>query len=264
MKPEQTKHCHTKLTDTIIIKTTQELRSQINSNRVIKLINHEYILATTLLIDQVKNLKIIGTSNTKLRIAGQNATVLSIVHSKNIHLDSLILGHRNSLGYQGEQGVLRVSHSNQISIANAKLLSAGTFGFVSNNVYDLSFTNSEITACTALLFELEKSHHIEFEKVKFHHNDLGISVLGAFTRSTKDIHFKHCSFFNNKPKMLGNPAFNFFDNYEDDDQTIIFSNCSFKNNKGYKWYGEKIVLKDCEIDSTDFIGLQWSNEVVLK
>lgn len=45
-------------------------------------------------------------------------------------------------------------------------------------------------------------------------------------------------------------------NYQDFDEKIIFKNCTFKNNKGFKWYGGKIKLEQCEIDSTDFIGLK--------
>lgn len=242
--------------DTVTVRTAEALQSHIRCNRLIKLIHKEYVFQKTLLIDQIENLKIVGTAGTKLRLAEQNATVLSIANSQNIQLDSLVIGHTHPSIHQGKQGILRVSHSKQISIAHVKLLGAGTFGFVTNELDHLSFKNSEITKCTVLLFELEKSHDLEFEKLKFHHNDLSISVLGGFTNATNNVRFKDCSFLNNKPKAPGNPAFNFFDNYKDFDQPIIFENCRFKNNKGYQWYGEKIVLKNCEIDSTDFINLQ--------
>ena len=54
--------------------------------------------------------------------------------------------------------------------------------------------------------------------------------------------------------MVGNPAFNFRDNYKDFNEQILFTNCTFKNNKGFKWYGDKIKLSNCKIDSSDFIG----------
>lgn len=42
--------------------------------------------------------------------------------------------------------------------------------------------------------------------------------------------------------MTENPAYNFEGNWTNFDKQIIFSNCTFKNNKGFKWYGVKIKL----------------------
>ena len=251
-------------TDTITVQTTEKLIAQIRSNRLIKLVDNEYLLKSPLLIDSIKNLKIVGTDFSKLMIYERNATVIKLLNSHNIHLDSLIIGHTQSPGHKGEQGVLRISHSYNINISNCNLYGSGTFGLVTYDVYSLKFTNSEITECTALIFELEKSRKFEFRDSKFHNNNLDISVLGGFTNSTKEITFLNCDFLNNKPTMVGNPAFNFMDNWEDFDESIIFTNCTFKNNKGFKWYGDKIELNDCKIDSSDFIGFQRNYQKVTK
>ena len=240
--------------DTVIAKTSRELIEQINSNRLIKLVSNEYHLASTLVIDHIKDLKIAGTASSKLMIEERNATVAKILHAHNIHLDSLEMGHKESSGHKGEHGVLSISDSQNINISNCKLFGAGTFGLITNDVYNLKFSNSEITECTFLIFELSESRKIEFSHSKFHNNNLAISVLGAFTNSTKEVVFSKCGFLNNKPDMVGNPAFNFMDNYGDFDHPIIFIDCTFKNNKGFKWYGDKIELNNCQIDSSDFIG----------
>ena len=135
---------------------------------------------------------------------------------------------------------------------------SGTNGLATFDVYNLKFTNFEITQSTSLIFELEKSRKIEFKNSKFQNNNLSISVLGGFTSSTKDISFVNCDFLNNLPDQTGNPAFNFYDNSEEGDLEvkIIFTNCTFKNNKGFKWYGDNIKLNNCILDSSGFIGIQ--------
>ncbi len=260
--------------DTVTVRTSEELIRAVSNNRLIRLMDKEYILRSSsyyqaaekgdtsyfeekqgLLIDSIKNLKIIGTGSSKLLAYERNATVLKFTNSYNISLDSIIIGHTEQPEYDCEQGVLRVSHSYNIDISNCKLFGSGTFGLVTYDVYNLNFSNSEITECTALIFELEKSRKVTFTNSRFHNNDLSTSVLGGFTNSTKEVEFLHCEFSDNTPKMEGNPAFNFMDNYKDLDEPILFINCTFKNNKGFKWYGEKIKLDKCRIDSSGFIGL---------
>jgi len=246
--------------DTVTVQNTEELIKHLRSNRVIHLGSNEYPLTTTLLIDSIENLNIIGTGSSRLIIVERNSTVLKLSNSSDIHLDSLVIGHRGSPGHNGEHGVLRVVHSNDINISNCKLLGAGTFGLVTYDTYNLKFTNSEITECTALIFELEKSRRIEFTDSKFHNNDLAISVLGGFTNSTKKVSFLNCDFVHNRPKMPGNPAFNFMGNSKNLDERIVFTNCLFKNNEGFKWYGDKIELNDCKVDSTGFVNFSGSIE----
>lgn len=261
--------------DTVTVRTSEELIRQIKSNRLIRLVDKEYILKSAsyyqavekndtsyfeekqgLLIDSIKNLKIVGTGSSKLLAYERNAMVLKFSNSYNISLDNIILGHTEDPEYDCEQGVLKIIHSYNIDISNCKLFGSGTFGLVTYDVYNLDFSDSEITECTSLIFELEKSRKITFTNAKFYNNDLSISVLGAFTNLTKKVGFLNCEFIDNTPKMEGNPAFNFMGNYRDFDEPILFTNCTFKNNKGFKWYGEKIKLDNCKVDSSGFIGLE--------
>ena len=242
--------------DNIFIETANELQKQLGNNRILILRNKQYELKSTLEIENIQNLKIVGDSDSELMISMLNSTVVKITKAQNISIENLLLGHTGQQVYLGEHGMLRIENSSDIKIVNSKILGKGTFGLITKDVCGLQFENSEITKCTALIFDLDESRNLEFKNSKFRDNILSISVLGAFTNSTKRVHFTNCEFSNNQPKMQGNPAFNFDNNFKNIEDQIIFKNCTFKNNKGYAWYGEKIKLVNCTIDSTDFKGLQ--------
>ncbi|MFK7972436.1 MAG: right-handed parallel beta-helix repeat-containing protein [Bacteroidia bacterium] len=205
--------------DTIVVQTTEELIQGIRSNRLIKLTSDVYSLPATLHIDSIHHLTIVGTGASILKPSDPNTNVLHLTNCDHIKLDSL------------------------------KLVE-GKIGLKTKDVTHLSVSNSEITGCSILIFELEKSRHIKFQNTDFHHNILIASVLGGFTYSTHDVTFLDCDFVHNIPKMPGNPAFNLMENYTDFDKPIVFTNCTFKDNKGFKWYGKKFKLNDCQTDSS--------------
>jgi len=242
-------------TDTIFAESGKEISSQIQNNRVIILRNKNYKLDSTLLIDNIENLKIVGTGTTEL-ITQQNSTVLNLQNSRKVSLENLIFKHSKEQQHIGKQGILRIEHSSNITVLKCRILGDDTFGLSTNDVCTMKFENSEIRKCKAVIFELSNSRKIDFKNSKFRDSELAISVLGGFTNSTKEVKFTNCKFINNQPKIRGNPVFNFDNNYERFEEKIIFQNCTFKNNQGYKWYGKKIKLKNCNIDSSDFIGLQ--------
>ncbi len=243
------------MVDTIVVQTTEELIKEISSHKVIKLEGQEYRLKSTLNIEGVKNLKILGMTLPHLMLDEQNGTVIQLLNAQNIYFDNLIIGHSKSQGHTGKQGIVRIEHCSNVEVQNCQIWGHGTFGLITNDVCRLAFNNSAITECTALIFELEKSRQVDFSNTKFYNNHLAISVLGGFTNATKEVIFTNCEFSDNEPTVPGNPAFNFRDNDRDFHEKIVFRNCTFKNNKGYKWYGDKIKLDQCKIDSTDFIDL---------
>lgn len=240
--------------DTITVPTAEALVQNIGNNRLLKLTGDIYLLNSTLEIDSVQDLKLLGINQPKIQLAENTASVLHISNTQNIALEGLEIGAVLQQHYTGEQGIIRLKHSVNIHISNCQILGAGTFGLVTYDVCNVIVENSEITQCTATIFELEKSRKVEFKNTSFQNNNLNVSVLGGFTNGTKEIVFNKCQFQNNQPAIKGNPAFNFNKNYQDTTELIEFNNCIFKNNKGYKWYGDKIKLNHCEIDSSDFIG----------
>lgn len=240
------------LIDTILIQTSDELIKNIGSNKVLNLVGRTYNLNATLVLDHLENLKITGKKSTKIKVLEENTTVISLKNTQNITLENLVIGYSESQDYTEPQGTVRIEQSSNVNIADCKILGIGNVGLITKEVCNFKFENSEITKCTALIFELEKSQKIQFENAMFQNNNLEVSVLGGFTNTTKEVIFSNCIFLNNSPIMKGNPAFNFYRNDDNLEEKIIFRNCIFKNNQGYKWYGEKIKLEHCNIDSTDF------------
>lgn len=160
------------------------------------------------------------------------------------------IGNTEKTSYKGN-GVVRISYSHNINILNSSIIGTGTFGLNTYAVYNLKFKKSEITNCSLFIFDIERTRKLEFIDSDFHNNNLFTSVLGGFTNASREISFLNCKFENNLPKMSGNPLFNQRDLYE----PVLFTNCTFSNNVGYKWYGDQIKLVDCIMDVNDFIGL---------
>lgn len=239
--------------DTLEVYSAEELVKGIQNNRFIKLVNPLYQLNSSLLIDSIKNLKIMGLNRSRISLNDSESNVISISNSSGIQLENLIVGKPTIPLEERIAGVVRINHSLRIRIENSQITGKGNIGLKCFDVVDFQFNNSEITDCSKLIFELEKSKNCIFNNSSFHDNELSISVLGGFTNSTKQVFFNNCDFRNNLPVMTGNPAFNFMDNVNSPEDHIVFTNCSFENNPGYVWYGEKIDLINCEMDSTDFV-----------
>lgn len=240
-------------TDTVIAKSVMELVSSIKSDRFIKLTERRFELRSPLLIDGIKNLKIEGGKGISLNNLGPKVNVVKLNNSYNINLDSLIVGNDSFDKKEGETGVLRLENSYNININNTTIFGLGSFGLVSYNINNLFFTNSELTKCSDIMFDLGKSKNCFFTNSQFRNNVLFVSVFGGFTTSTKQVFFENCAFENNSPSIPGNPAFNFMDNTENPAEKIVFKRCRFYNNKGFVWYGEKLKLINCEMDSSDFV-----------
>lgn len=239
--------------DSILVHTAQELVEGIKSNRFIQLVNRHYQLNSALFIDSIKNLKIQSLDSSRISVLNGQSNVISISNSQGIELNNLIIGNSSKPFGKGEVGVVRINHSYEVAIENSGIIGRGSFGLKCFDVVDFQFNNSKITDCSKLIFELEKSKNCIFNNSSFHDNELSISVLGGFTNSTKQVFFNNCDFRKNLPAMTGNPAFNFMDNVNSPEDHIVFTNCSFENNPGYVWYGEKIDLINCEMDSADFL-----------
>lgn len=239
--------------DTFLVSNSQELLESIGSNRLIKLASKDYAISSNLIINQVKNLRIEGGLGLKIQMTGKGKNVVLIKDSHNIQLDSLVISPSLKQGLSGDPGVLRIQGSYNISLNHCQIIGSSGFGLVTEDALNFKFINSEIRSSTDLIFELQKSRKCYFSNSVFQDNNLNISVLGGFTFGTREVYFTECLFKNNQPKFPGNPLFNFMENVDLANGKIVFKDCSFRNNKGYKWYGEKMELINCKIDSTDFI-----------
>lgn len=241
--------------DTVFISHTKELEKNLKSNTVLIIEGGTYILETTLILKAFKNLSLKGLGLVEILLHSKNESVLKIENSKNILLENIDLGGFPKSESLEKNILVEIQNSSNINIQNCKIKGHSKIGLVTQNVSDLFVANSELTNCSILIFDLQNSQNIKFFQSKFCDNNLNASVLGGFTNGTRRVEFQNCEFSNNKPKMIGNPAFNFDGNWKDFHEKILFSNCTFRKNVGFKWYPDKIQLENCIIDSNDFKGL---------
>ena len=239
--------------DTVTANNIRELETLIRSNRQINLLGKDYkvygLEAYVLRIRNIHDLDIVGEETTTI-LGGSEATVLSVVKSNNITVQNVSLMSYPDTGRRCQGGVLDLYNLTNLSLTNVTIRGKGAVGLVAKEIQGLEMSHSEITGCTCMIFELENSHNCQFNNVLFHNNNVVMSVLGGFTEGAGDINFNQCQFVNNQPKLVGNPAFNFA--YNSEEQPVIMTDCTFDNNKGFKWYVNQIKLIDTNIDTTDF------------
>lgn len=253
----------TNYTDTIIASNAQELIESIRSNRLIRLIDSDYVLNRNteyydedegILFDSIYDFKLVGSGNSKLLAFERNATVLVFTNSYNICLENLFIGHTEEPNQACEGGVIKLSNCQNIKISDCKLIGSGTYGITMNKVYNLKFINSSITECTNWVLFLQKSRNIEFTKSKFYRNEIIRPNLSHFS-NTREIVFINSEFYQNKttqPELAENALFEILGNNEQ----IEFSSCTFHQNINFNWLGDKIKLTNCNIDSSKFYDFQ--------
>lgn len=254
--------------DTVTVSTLTELKGAIQNNRLIRLTGNEFFsennlssedkiergsnLSTEpLLIEGLKNLKIVGNGRTMLFVSENSLCDVKIHDAFNIHLDSLILG-RKKMPESYSDGVLKIDSAFNIQVTNCRIIGEGAPGLRTKYVNNFSLLDVDFTACSSFIFELVTSTNVLFENCTFFRNELSTSVLGGFAYGSKELLFLNCDFYENAPVHKGNPFFN----VREIEELIVFKDCTFKKNKGFKWYGNHLKLINCELDSSDFIGLK--------
>jgi len=238
----------------IEVHNTKELLASLGNDREILLTEEKFGLDSTLVLEGFSNLKIIGSANSELFVQGGSTATIEVYNCEGIRLENLLIGNPNVELNRWNGGTVILQNSDSILMQSCTIYGQNAIGLLVKKVKNFVFSNSEITSCKAFIFELEQSENCLFANSRFYDNHLKVSVLGGFTNGTREVTFSRCDFFSNIPDLIGNPAFNFNENYKDTTDKILFENCAFKNNKGYKWYGDKIELTNCQIDSSDFIG----------
>ena len=240
--------------DTVTAHNYTELTNLIRSYRQINLLGKDYEIEdadkSSLRIENIHHLDIIGEQSTRI-IGASEAVVVSMEGSNNISISNLTLISNPEEQQQCQGAVMYLTNSSDVSLDKIKIVGDGSTGLYTKKVRGLELSNSEVTGCDCLIFELEDSQDCLFDNVLFSGNKLATSVLGGFTESTHDVTFYDCRFIDNEPASVGNPAFNFA--YNSEKFPVTMTRCIFKNNKGFKWYGDQINLIDCDIDTADFV-----------
>lgn len=247
--------------DTISVKNSEELLNNIKSNRLIKLVEFEYILNKNsdyypqgILFDSIHDFKILGTGKSKLFAFERNATVLIFTNSYNVKLSNLTIGHTEEPNQNCEEGVLKFIDCQNVVIENCKLFGSGTYGLTVSNVRNLLFNASSITECTNRILTVAKSHNIKFVNSKFHNNTLSSPNLAVFSES-KNVIFEGSEIIDNEttqPDLAENAIFEI----RNEINQIQFNNCTFLRNKDFNWFGDKLKLNSCKVDSSKFADFQ--------
>lgn len=259
--------------DTVTVSTSKELIAHIQSDRLIRLTDEDYILRDTpemiidnqdttyyfekqgILVDSVKNLKIVGTGKSRLLAHPRNATVLKFRHVHNIELDNIEIGHTEMPGYDCESGVLIINYAYNIKITNCKLFGSGTVGLSTYAVYNMELLDSEIAECTEAIFVLSRTRKAVFKNTRLHNHRVSFPQLASFRNASKELSFINCVFENNSskdPDLAENSIFGIHDLEE----KILFDSCTFSNNPDFNWFGDGVRLVDCMLDKETFMDFQ--------
>lgn len=148
----------------------------------------------------VSNLTIKGGNQLPLLLADPRyAYVFSLYDCNNITFENVIMGHTN-LGYC-EGGVVALFNCNKINFIRCDLFGCGTQGIGANNVDGLNFVNSHIHDCTYYIMTLNQCKNCNFTHSLFFNNE-EFDLVNISGKSTANIRFKSCQFFQNKGQLF--------------------------------------------------------------
>ncbi|WP_291723292.1 right-handed parallel beta-helix repeat-containing protein [Bernardetia sp.] len=215
-KKEQNGGVQNVKTKVVTVTTVEGFLNSIASNTTIKLKGHSFFISDLasankvgkyysfvevydgyeLLISDVKNLKIVGTGNTPVRMYARPdyGNVISFNNCENVTIENVDAGHGASKG-SCVGGVFKIENSKDFYIKNTIMYGSGIEGITTNNVSNLVCVNSFIRSCTYSIMTLNGSNDISFENCVFEDN--GVYDL-VNIQSCSRVNFKNCSFEKNR------------------------------------------------------------------
>ena len=185
--------------------TAQEVKDALKSNTKIVLEGKDYNVDCLDMIE-LENVTIQGTKGTRLLSSYTDDVVVYLRDSKNIVLDTLIIGHENETEMSCDEGVLNAGNST-ITVLNCDIFGCGLYGF---SAYDstIAMKNTVIRDCAETIMHLTRCA-ATFDDCTFSGN-------GYKTPSTYGITFSAA-----------------------EDATVAFSNCTFTNNKNPQFINDR-------------------------
>lgn len=207
-------------TETITVKTVEELFEAIGPNRIIQLQPGTYRLdeltdlnlvnpyaamqterdeqsldGAELVIQDVENLTITGLGESQVEIFTkyQLANVLTFENAKNIIITNIRAGHSPSQG-GCYGGVITFRDSENISIRNSSFFGCGINGLELCNVKNVLLDDSVIEDCSFHIMCLSNSEDIIFQNSKFI-NNRGTTLLNI--SGCRDVVFDGCELSDN-------------------------------------------------------------------
>ena len=218
---------------TVNISTVDELLNAIASNTKIILAPGTYIIhegrytfddghmeyVNNLRLSDIENLEICGNKRAEIKLDVGYTAVVSILSSKNITLDGLILGHE-APKYGCEDGdVCSIGYSENIQIKNCDLYGCGVRGIRAEGVTNLIVSDTTIRDCM-----------------------MGIANVWS------DITFNRCQFLRNAyDKSLASTYAAFDDFYtmpSENEYTITLNQCTFIDNMNTTFADKNIIIRE--------------------
>lgn len=149
--------------------------------------------------------------------------VLYFSYCDNLTLKNLTLGHEVTPGYC-IGAVLELDNCFDVTLENMDLYGSGTYGIVTQDVYNLSVTDSIIRECTYGMLDLRSSGNLNFKGCTFKDNT-GFDQLSYNMVSAT---FEDCTFTNNASDY-DDEQFIGYSDYSGNfvPGIIVFKGCSF-------------------------------------
>lgn len=197
---------------------------------------YEYI------INSVSGLEIKAADNAEVTIVVEPryANVLSFNGCDNIALNNIIAGHTVDEGYCSG-GVIGLEDTINTIIKNCKFYGCGTYGLIGYSSSDIAVYDTEIYECTHGALNMIACKNAEFNSCLFRDCN-GFSLFAL--SNCNDIHVADSEIKNNGN---GTEFDSLISGSSSDD--IVFSNCTFENNK-YQTFSdnENITFDNCKMD----------------
>lgn len=246
--------------ETVEVSTAKEFLENIKSNTTIILNDGVYNLSEVdkvdnksvvksevsdgyeYIINSVSGLEIKAADNAEVTIVVEPryANVLTFKNCDNISLNNIIAGHTVEQGYC-TGGVIYLDNTTDTNIKGCKLYGCGTFGLIGYYGTDIQVSDTEIYECTYGAVDMTACKNAEVNSCLFRDCN-GFSLFALST--CNDIHVADSEIKNN-----GNETeFDSLISGSSSDD-IVFSNCTFENNK-YQMFSdnENIIFDNCKID----------------
>lgn len=246
--------------ETVEVSTAKEFLENIKSNTTIILNEGVYNLSEVDKVDNksvfklevfdgyeynissVSGLEIKAADNAEVTIVVEPryANVLRFSNCEDITLSNIIAGHTVNQG-DCTGGVIMLDKTTNTSIKDCKFYGCGTFGLIGYYGTDIQVSDTEIYECTYGAVDMTACKNAEFNSCIFRDCN-GFSLFAL--SNCNDIHVADSGIKNNGN---GTEFDSLISGSSSDD--IVFSNCTFENNKYQEFTDDaNIIFDNCRID----------------
>jgi|GEM_PF-3259790 len=157
----------------------------------------QYIGGNGVVIKNVNGLQLIGKkSGTVICTSDIQNTIMTFRRCARLSISGIEFNHLPKSLYNCEGGVVFLDQCSSVKIDRCKLIGSGTFGLLLANDTNLRCTNTLITECSQLLFEVYGSVDLAFEKCTFSQITASSGLLHV--TNVKNMQFTACLFEKNR------------------------------------------------------------------